>query len=68
MTEELLAAWVGWPIRTFEAAVPEQKLGFGWRMFAYRSWLQLSRVDKLLSTVVPYELYYIVSITGLAQR
>ena len=66
VTEELLAAWVGWPIRTFEAAVPEQKLGFGWRMFAYKSWLQLSKVDKVLSAVVPDELYYNVSITGVA--
>jgi len=66
VTEELLAAWVGWPIRTFEAAVPEQKLGFGWRMFAYKSWLQLSKVDKVLSAVVPDELYYNVSITGTA--
>ena len=68
VTEELLAAWVGWPIRTFEAAVPEEKLGFGWRMFAYKSWLQLSKVDKVLSTVVPDELYYNVSITGVAGK
>lgn len=68
VTEELLAAWVGWPIRTFEAAVPEQKLGFGWRMFAYKSWLQLSKVDKALSTVVPDELYYNVSITGISNK
>lgn len=66
VTEELLAAWLGWPIRTFEAAVPEQKLGFGWRMFAYKSWLQLSKVDKALSSIVPDELYYNVSITGVA--
>jgi len=64
VTEELLAAWVGWPIRTFEAAVPEQKLGFRWRMFAYRSWQQLSKVDRALTKVVPDELYYNVSITG----
>ncbi|MFF1823595.1 methyltransferase domain-containing protein [Kribbella sp. NPDC058245] len=68
VTEELTAAWLGWPIRTFEAAVPEQKLGFGWRMFAYKSWLQLSKVDKVLSNVVPDELYYNVSITGVAVR
>jgi hypothetical protein len=57
---------VGWPIRTFEAAVPEHKLGFGWRMFAYRSWQQLSKADKVLAKVVPDELYYNVSITGLS--
>lgn len=65
VTEELLAAWAGWPIRTFECAVPEHKLGFGWRMFAYRTWLRLSAVDRALSSVVPDELYYNVSITGV---
>ena len=27
-TEELTAAWLGWPVRTFEHAVPPGKLGF----------------------------------------
>jgi hypothetical protein len=35
-------------------------------MFAYKSWLQLSKVDKVLAQVVPDELYYNVSITGVA--
>jgi ubiquinone/menaquinone biosynthesis C-methylase UbiE len=65
VTEELLAAWAGWPIRTFEYAVPAEKLGFGWRMFAYRTWQRLSAVDRLLANVVPDELYYNVSITGV---
>ncbi len=65
VTEELLAAWAGWPIRTFECAVPEHKLGFGWRMFAFRTWQRLSAVDKALARVVPDELYYNVSITGV---
>lgn len=64
-TEELLAAWVGWPIRTLEHAVPEHKLGMRWRMFAYNSWLTLSKIDRALSSVVPDELYYNVSITGV---
>lgn len=65
VTDELLAAWAGWPIRTFEAAVPEQRLGFGWRMFAFRTWQRLSAVDRVLANVVPDELYYNVSITGV---
>lgn len=65
VTEELTAAWAGWPIRTLEAAVPEEKLGFGWRMFAYRTWLRLGAVDKVLARVVPDELFYNVSITGI---
>ncbi len=29
VTEELTAAWFGWPVRTFEAAVPAERLGWG---------------------------------------
>jgi len=65
VTEELTAAWVGWPIRTFEAAVPAERLGFGWRMFAFRSWLALSRLDKVLAHVVPAGLFYNVSVTAV---
>jgi ubiquinone/menaquinone biosynthesis C-methylase UbiE len=64
VTEELTAAWVGWPVRTFEAAVPEERLGFRWRMFAYRTWLRLSRLDRVLAHVVPASLFYNVSVTA----
>lgn len=63
-TEELTASWFGWPVRTFEAAVPEDKLGMRWRMFAYKSWLRLSALDKALTPVVPKGLYYNVSIAA----
>jgi SAM-dependent methyltransferase len=65
VTEEFAAALAGWPIRTFEAAVPAEKLTVAWRMFAYRLWLRLSALDKkLLSKVLPRELFYNVMITG----
>jgi ubiquinone/menaquinone biosynthesis C-methylase UbiE len=63
-TEELTASWFGWPVRTFEAAVPEDKLGPRWRMFAYKSWVRLSALDKALTPVVPKGLYYNVSVTA----
>ncbi|CAM3659000.1 class I SAM-dependent methyltransferase [Kibdelosporangium persicum] len=64
-TEELAAALFGWPVRTFEAAVPQEKLTFGWRMFAYRAWQRLSWVDEnILRGVAPRELFYNVMITG----
>ena len=48
---------LGWPVRTFEAAVPPDKLGLGWAMFAYRSWLRLSWLDEhVLARVVPRRL------------
>jgi len=65
VTEELTAAMLGWPVRTLEAAVPPDKLGFGWAMFAYRSWLRLSWLDEhVLARVVPRAWFYNALITG----
>jgi ubiquinone/menaquinone biosynthesis C-methylase UbiE len=64
VTEELTAAWFGWPVRTFEAAVNPDRLGWNWANFAYRSWQRLSGLDRLLSPAVPPWLYYNVSVTG----
>ena len=66
VTEELTAAWFGWPVRTFEAAVKPGSLGWGWAMFAYRTWMALDAVDRrALSRVVPDEFFYNVSVTGV---
>jgi ubiquinone/menaquinone biosynthesis C-methylase UbiE len=65
VTEELLAAWFGWPVRTFECAVPRERLGFGWANFALRGWQRLSAVDQALERVVPAGLFYNAEITGL---
>jgi SAM-dependent methyltransferase len=65
-TEELTAAVFGWPVRTFEAAVPEGKLGWGWGMVAYRTWQALSAVDSgVLRHVLPRDLFYNVLVTGV---
>ncbi|MBV9846286.1 MAG: class I SAM-dependent methyltransferase [Kutzneria sp.] len=65
VTEELSAALFGWPVRTFEAAVRRERLGFAWAMFAYRTWLGLSWVDRnLLAPFVSRRLFYNVLITG----
>lgn len=64
-TEELTAAFLGWPVRTFEAAVKPGVLGWGWARFAYGSWQRLSAVDRALSRVVPSRFYYNVGITGV---
>jgi ubiquinone/menaquinone biosynthesis C-methylase UbiE len=65
VTEELSAALFGWPVRTFEAAVPKEKLGFGWAMFAYRAWQRLSWLDEnVLAKVMPREVFYNVLLTG----
>ena len=65
VTEELTAALLGWPVRTFEAAVNPERLGWGWATFAYNGWRRLSAVDSLLlSRVVPQRFFYNVLLTG----
>ncbi len=64
VTEELTAAVLGWPVRTFEAAVPPERLGMRWAMFAYRSWQRLSWLDRRLSGIVPRAWFYNALVTG----
>lgn len=65
-TQELTAAWFGWPVRTFEAAVRPGVLGWGWATFAYRTWQRLNAIDRsVLAHVVPDELFYNVCVTGV---
>ena len=65
-TQELLAAWFGWPVRTFEAAVRPGVLGWGWANFAYRTWQRLNAFDRhVLARVVPADLYYNVCVSGV---
>ena len=65
VTEEFTAAMLGWPVRTFEAAVPPGRLGMGWAMVAYRSWQRLSWLDEhVLGRVVPREWFYNAIVTG----
>jgi ubiquinone/menaquinone biosynthesis C-methylase UbiE len=57
--EELLANMHGWTMRTLEgSAVPEQ-IPWGWKRFAFRSYLALQRVDtRLLEPRLPPQLFY----------
>ena len=65
-TEELLAAWFGWPARTFEAAAAPGVLGWRWAMFAYRTWQRLMAFDTAaMSRVVPAGLFYNALLTGV---
>ena len=67
VTEELSAAFFGWPVRTFEAAVAPERLGVRWAMFAWRTWEWLSVLDtKVFSRVVPRRFFYNALITGVA--
>ncbi|WP_067692407.1 class I SAM-dependent methyltransferase [Nocardia jejuensis] len=65
-TEEFAAALWGWPVRTFEAAVPDSKLTMRYRLAQYKAWLGLSKLDeKVLRHVVPRKFFYNVMITGV---
>jgi ubiquinone/menaquinone biosynthesis C-methylase UbiE len=64
-TEEFAAAMLGWPVRTFEAAVPAGKLGWGWAGFAFGSWKRLTWLDEnVLRKIVPPKFFYNVVVTG----
>ena len=66
VTEELTASWFGWPIRTLEAAVNPETLGWRWAAFAYRNWQRLTWWDEnVMARVVPDRLFYNVCITGV---
>ncbi len=66
VTDELTAAWFGWPVRTFEAAVNPQAIGLKWAQFAYRGWMHLSWLDEhLFDRVVPDRYFYNVGVTGV---
>ncbi|HEY2166823.1 MAG TPA: methyltransferase domain-containing protein [Jatrophihabitantaceae bacterium] len=64
-TAELTASWFGWPVRTFECAVPADKLGLGWANFALKGWQRLSALDRRLEPLVPRGLFYNAEITGV---
>ena len=65
-TVEFTAAMLGWPLRTFEYAVPPGRLGWAWANFAFTSWKVLSWADSnVWRHLVPKGWFYNVEITGI---
>jgi ubiquinone/menaquinone biosynthesis C-methylase UbiE len=58
VTEELLANWVGWAVRTIEGSVRPGVLGERWAFGAFNTWRRLSRIDRALEGIVPAPLFY----------
>jgi ubiquinone/menaquinone biosynthesis C-methylase UbiE len=57
--EELLANMHGWVMRTVESTAEPDEVPWGWRRFAFRSYLALQRVDaSLLEPYLPPQLFY----------
>lgn len=57
--EELLANAWGWGLRTVESSAEPDTVPFGWRQFAFRSYIALQKVDtRFLEPHLPAELFY----------
>ncbi len=57
--EELLANAWGWGLRTVESSAEPDTVPFGWRKFAFRSYIALQKVDtRFLEPRLPAELFY----------
>jgi ubiquinone/menaquinone biosynthesis C-methylase UbiE len=57
--EELLPNAWGWGLRTVESSAEPESISFGWRRFAFNSYIALQKVDtRLLEPHLPAELFY----------
>jgi ubiquinone/menaquinone biosynthesis C-methylase UbiE len=57
--EELLSNLWGWTVRTLEASAEPDEVPMRWRVFAFRSYLALQRVDSdVLEPRLPPQLFY----------
>ena len=57
--EELLANAWGWTLRTVESSAEPDSVPWGWRNFAFRSYIALQKVDsRVLEPHLPAELFY----------
>ena len=64
-TEELTAAFLGWPVRTFEAAVKPGALGWGWACSPTARGSGCRPSTGSSPQVVPARFFYNVGITGV---
>jgi ubiquinone/menaquinone biosynthesis C-methylase UbiE len=63
--EELLANAWGWGLRTVESTAEPDSVSWGWRSFAFRSYIALQKVDtRLLEPRLPAELFYNLLVSG----
>ncbi len=63
--EELLANAWGWGLRTVESTAEPESIPWGWRSFAFRSYIALQKVDtRLLEPHLPAELFYNLLLSG----
>lgn len=57
--EELLANWFGWTNRALEATADPAQIPWAWKVYAFRGYLALQRVDRrLLEPHLPPAIFY----------
>jgi SAM-dependent methyltransferase len=63
--EELLANWFGWANRALEATADPESVPWAWKMYAFRGYVGLQQVDRLLlEPRLPPALFYNLMITA----
>jgi SAM-dependent methyltransferase len=63
--EELLANWFGWFNRTLEATAEYDDIPWAWRQYAFRGYLVLQTVDRvLLEPRLPAGIFYNLMLTA----
>jgi ubiquinone/menaquinone biosynthesis C-methylase UbiE len=66
--EELAASLFGWANRTLEATAEPTEVPWAWRVYAYRGYLLLQRLDSLLEPRLPPALFYNLLLSARAPR
>ena len=65
--EELVAGLFGWANRTLEASADPEEVPWAWRVYAYRGYLLLQRLDRsLLEPHLPPALFYNLLVSARA--
>ncbi len=67
--EELLANWFGWANRALEATADPAQVPWAWKVYAFRGYLALQKVDqRLLEPHLPPAIFYNLMISARAPR
>ena len=48
----------GWTMRTLEGSAVDEEIPWGWKRFAFRTYLALQRADRVLEPRLPPQLFY----------
>jgi SAM-dependent methyltransferase len=63
--EELLANWFGWANRALEATADPAEVPWAWKVYAFRGYLALQKVDSaLLEPRLPPAIFYNLMLSG----